>query len=64
MLQKKVTKKGKLTQLRTTEIAQACNKARRTLGQARLEARIIMYSIQSRNKHAILNIFQVYFQKI
>lgn len=28
------------------------------------EMQIIMCSIQSRNKHAILNIFQVYFQKI
>lgn len=61
-LQKKAGKKGELIQPGSTGIAQGCNKARRTLGQARLQ-RHIMCSTQSRNKYAILNIFQVYFQK-
>lgn len=62
MHQKKAGKKGKLIQPGNTGIAQGCNKARRTLGQARLQ-RNIMCSTQSRNKYAILNVFQVYFQK-
>lgn len=62
MLQKKAGKKGKLIPPGNTGIAQGCNKARRTLGQVRLQ-RHIMCSTQSRNKCAILNIFQVYFQK-
>lgn len=62
MLQKKAGKKGELIHSGSTGIAQGCNKARRTLGQARLQ-RHIMCSTQSRNKYAILNIFQVYFQK-
>lgn len=59
---KKAGKKGKLIPPGNTGIAQGCNKARRTLGQARLQ-RYIMCSTQSRNKYATLNIFQVYFQK-
>lgn len=62
MLQKKAGKKGKLIPPGNTGIAQGCNKARTTLGQVRLQ-RHIMCSTQSRNKCAILNIFQVYFQK-
>lgn len=33
-------------------------------GPSKTETQIIMYSVQSRNKHSIWNIFQVYFQTI
>lgn len=64
MLQKKVTKKRKQTQLKYGNHTSSQQGKEDTGPSKATETQIIMCSLQSRNKHAVLNSFQVYFQRI